>query len=284
VKDAGNNSRAVYDEHRHLPVDYLGVLKRSDQRDLMDVGLDQYRGHHRGRQYYTTEKKVYGRLCRVVVTYSERRKEHELRGFNYRIEEAKKALRGVWHQYGGQESAERTQGRLDQVLRDQKVLTSQAGRYVAYEIQGPYLSVRRKGFECREKKKQFGKRVLFTNRLDMRPEEMIDLDAQRKKVEDAFRELKDREQVSIWSIRHWTDTKIRMHAFCCVLGLLLLKLLLLEAERADMGMSSKAWLLAMAGIREAYLAYPDERGERVLEKNNPLADSLIELYRLDRHL
>lgn len=283
VIDGGNNSHRVYEEHEGLPVDYVGVLKRSDHRDLMDVGLEQYKGCYRGRVYYKTEKQVYGRSCRIVVTYTEQRKAHELRGFNHRIEVVKKELRKLWRQHWDQESREKTRGRMDQLLRDQKVLTSQARRYVEYEIERGRLSVKRKKFECREKRKQFGKRALFTNRKDMNPEEMIDLDAQRQKVENDIMVLKDRRQVSIWPIRHWTDTKIRMHAFCCVLALLLLKLLMLEAERADIGMSSKAWILALEGIREAYLVHPDETGSRVLVKNTPLTDRLVELYRLDRY-
>lgn len=282
VLDAGNNKKGVYEDEKQ-PVEYLGVLKRSEHGELMDVGLQRYEGRHGKRQYYETTKRVYGRECRVVVTYSAAREGHELRGFNHRIEGVKGELRKVWRQYWGEEEGARTRGRLDQVLREQQVQGAQARRYVEYEIEGNALRVRRRGFECREKRKQFGKRVLFTNRMGMRAEEMIELDGERRKVEDVFKELKDRSEVSMWPIRNWTDTKIRMHAFCCVLGLLLLKLLLLEAEQAGLSMSARVWLLAMGGIREAYLVYPDESGGRVLEKNSPLAEQLSELYGLDRY-
>ncbi len=39
----------------------------------------------------------------------------------------------------------------------------------------------------------------------------------------------------------------------------------------------------MEGIREAYLVHPDETESRVLVKNTPLTDRLVEFYGLDRY-
>jgi len=50
-------------------------------------------------------------------------------------------------------------------------------------------------------------------------------------IEDGFHHIKDRDLVAYHPGYHWTDSKIRVHAFVCVLALLLLKLLQYVAKQ-----------------------------------------------------
>ena len=60
---------------------------------------------------------------------------------------------------------------------------------------------------------------------------------------------------------HWTDHKIRVHAFYCVLALIVARLMLREADRARASHMSVSELLdTLAGIEETVLLYQGERG------------------------
>ena len=75
-------------------------------------------------------------------------------------------------------------------------------------------------------------------------------------VESAFRPLKDTDCIAIRPQYHWTDQKIRVHVFCCVLALTLCGLLRREASRQGIERSVPALLAELGGIREVDVLYP----------------------------
>ena len=56
--------------------------------------------------------------------------------------------------------------------------------------------------------------------------------------------MKDRTVVSFNPMFHWTDDKIRVHAFYCVLALALARLMRREAAKAGLDMSVRELLRA----------------------------------------
>ena len=65
----------------------------------------------------------------------------------------------------------------------------------------------------------FGKRILFTNRDDWPTVDVVAAYRSQSEVEGGFRQLKDPHVVSFSPMHHWTDSKIRVHVFYCVLAL-----------------------------------------------------------------
>jgi len=72
---------------------------------------------------------------------------------------------------------------------------------------------------------RFGKILVFTDRTDLTALEVAQAYTDRNEVEQLFGEMNDPMTVPFQPVRHWTDQKIVVHAFICILGLLLLKLL-----------------------------------------------------------
>jgi transposase len=70
---------------------------------------------------------------------------------------------------------------------------------------------------------RLGRTVLLTNRMDWSAEEIAAAYAGQQQVEQVFRGLKDGEWLGWSPMHHWTDSKIRVHAFYCMLGLSLLQ-------------------------------------------------------------
>ncbi|MFN0103332.1 MAG: hypothetical protein ACKV2U_14735 [Bryobacteraceae bacterium] len=61
---------------------------------------------------------------------------------------------------------------------------------------------------------------------------------------------------------HWTDSKIQVHAFYCVLALLLTSLLQRELARQGESLSINRILEELGGIRETLIVYPRRQGQR----------------------
>ncbi len=60
---------------------------------------------------------------------------------------------------------------------------------------------------------RFGKNIIITDHMDWSTDEIVRASLDRYLVEEAFRQSKDNELVSVLPIRHWTDGKIRCHLF-----------------------------------------------------------------------
>ena len=73
---------------------------------------------------------------------------------------------------------------------------------------------------------------------------------------------------------HWTDQKIRVHVFYCVLALMVARLMARETERAEIPMSVRELLSTLGGIEETVLLYQGERGRprarRMLTEMDPI--------------
>jgi enamine deaminase RidA (YjgF/YER057c/UK114 family) len=65
----------------------------------------------------------------------------------------------------------------------------------------------------------FGKRILFTNRDTWPAAEIVAAYRSQAEAESGFRQLKDPHVVSFSPMHHWTESKIRVHMFYCVLAL-----------------------------------------------------------------
>ena len=73
--------------------------------------------------------------------------------------------------------------------------------------------------------KHLGKTILFTDNEDWTSEEIVLGYRSQHHIEDAFRQMKHPHYLGWQPMYHWTDSKIRVHAFICVLALTLSSLL-----------------------------------------------------------
>jgi transposase len=103
---------------------------------------------------------------------------------------------------------------------------------------------------------RLGKTILFTDRDDWTDAEVVRGYRSQHHVEGAFRDLKSVKHLSLRPQRHWTDQKIRVHVFYCVLALLLCSLLRRELDRQGIRHSLPELLEELGQIREVCVVYP----------------------------
>ena len=100
--------------------------------------------------------------------------------------------------------------------------------------------------------------------------------------------MKDPHVVSFSPMHHWTDQKIRVHVFYCVLALTASHLMRREAEHAGLHLSVRDLLAELAGIQETVLLYHDgakgrPRAQRMLTDTNQIQQQLADLFAIHHY-
>jgi transposase len=108
---------------------------------------------------------------------------------------------------------------------------------------------------------RLGRTVLMTNRMDWTEEQVIEAYGGQQQVEKVFRGLKDGNWLGWGPMYHWTDSKIRIHAFYCMLGISLLNYLHAQALRVCPRITVEQMKAELEGIYEFALLYPPQ-GEK----------------------
>jgi len=108
---------------------------------------------------------------------------------------------------------------------------------------------------------RLGRTVLLTNRMDWTAEQVALGYSAQQNIEKVFRGLKDGDWLGWGPMYHWTDRKIRIHAFYCMLGISLLQYIHKQAQAAWDGISMEQLLEELRQIQQFVLLYPPQ-GEK----------------------
>jgi transposase len=129
--------------------------------------------------------------------------------------------------------------------------------------------------------------VLLTNRMDWTAEQVVAGYAGQQQVERVFRGLKDGDWLGWSPMYHWTDRKIRIHAFYCLLGISLLQYVHRQAKAAWADLSVEKLIEELQQIQQFVLLYPrqgekgPDRAAYVLSKRTLAQQALAKALKLD---
>jgi transposase len=108
---------------------------------------------------------------------------------------------------------------------------------------------------------RLGRTVLVTPRLDWTAEEVVAAYSGQQRIETVFRGFKDGDWLGWGPMYHWTDSKILVHAFYCMVGISLLQYIDKQAQTAWPGLSMEQMLDQLRQIEQFVLLYPPQ-GEK----------------------
>ncbi len=135
---------------------------------------------------------------------------------------------------------------------------------------------------------RLGRTVLLTNRMNWSAEQVAIGYSGQQVIERVFRGLKDGDWLGWGPMYQWTDRKIRIHAFYCMLGISLLQHLHKQAQSAWNGISTEQLLEELRQIQQFVLLYPPQ-GEKgpnriatVLSKQTLTQQALAKTLGLDQ--
>jgi transposase len=109
--------------------------------------------------------------------------------------------------------------------------------------------------------RRLGRTTLLTNRMNWTAEQVVTGYSGQQQIERVFRGLKEGDWLGWGPMHHWTDSKIRIHAFYCMLGISLLQYLHKKAQAAWAGLSMEQLLEELRQIQQFALLYPPQ-GEK----------------------
>src|ERR1035437_4118343 len=305
VFDAGQNSAANFAHLTGAGLHYVGSLPPSSFPDLLavparrsgpappprrrpPVAPDTYPG----LSAYDPRAMVFGVDRRVVLTHSANLHAKQAAGPRQTPAKATRGLgelaatlaRGTTRRLPDAVQAEVTRIThprwVARVLTTQLTGTTPATMRLTWQID----DAARKALES----EIFGKRLLVTDHDHWAVPEVVAGYRSQNDVESGFRQLKDPHVVGFSPMFHWTESKIRVHVFYCVLALAVAHLMRRQAHQGGLDLSVRQLLTNLAGIQETVLLYPTgnkgrPRAQRILTDTDPTQKRLYDIFGLDTY-
>jgi transposase len=302
VFDKGNNSAENLEWVGNSPFHFVGSLVPTQHKDLLSISRKAM-----GRldptqlpavRSYRTRKVVFGIERTILCTFNQELFDSQTQTLSREIAKRKRRLQKLRTRLenrrndspGKAPTVEGVQKKVKEILR---------GRHMADLFAAPVRKNRaglpRLSFRFRDKAYQhlrstlLGKTLLFTDRTDWTDEQIVLAYRAQHHVEADFRRLKDPHYLTFRPAFHWTDQKLRVHAFYCVLALLLLNLLRRKLAQAGIPLSIAKMMDSLTDIHEVTLLYPGASGSQkpfartVLADMDPTQRKIVETLGLERY-
>ncbi|MEX0708937.1 MAG: IS1634 family transposase [Woeseia sp.] len=303
VFDKGNNSEANLGAVDESLLHFVGSLVPTQHAELLEVGRETFTSladaGYPDVSAYRTTKVVFGQPRTVLVTYNE----------NLFVAQMKTLLREIatrTRKLG--ELRDRLERRRSGEIRGGHAPTLQGTRNAVHAIlKGRHMKdlfevkLTLEGklpvleYELRHRawndlqRTLLGKTILFTDNHDWTDSEIVHAYRAQHHIEDAFRDMKDPDHIAMRPQFHWTDQKVQVHVFTCVLALMLLSLQRRELAAKGFALSNRRMLELLGSIREIVTVFPPAEGESepqlrtTLSAMSPEQRSLFDALELGRY-
>jgi transposase len=129
---------------------------------------------------------------------------------------------------------------------------------------GLSMSFKKDAYKLKQKQAMFGKNIIITDNTDWTTAEIVQASLDRWQVEDQFRLSNDEDLVSARPVRHWTDSKIRLHLFTCVVAMTYLRILENRLVRKGIQRTAND---VMADMRRLHSVLSLKKGARKPERH-----------------
>jgi transposase len=293
VYDKGNVSKLNQGLVDQTQLHYVASLTAASQRALIHeanpllqaVKLDE----HDSVMAYRTRRTVWGAQRTLVVVVSETLHAGQLRGILQHVTSAQTWLQEL------ADMLARGKNKRDRATLERDIKTRLMGRQHLSEVLKFSLAGSGRKLKLTYEFDQdalaalardwLGRLVLVTDRDDWSTAQIIQAYRGQAHVEAVFAHMKDPTHVMLRPQYHWTDQKLHVHVFTCVLSYLLARLLHLRAQQAvGYTRSMERLIETLTQVRRVNVARSTQkRGVRVtsqLEDVDPEVAELIEVLQI----
>ena len=304
VFDGGNTSRANLEALQASPYHFVTSLTVTQHEDLLAVPASKFHSFAdprlAGVTAYRSDQVIWGERRTVVVTNSRRLLEGQLAGINHALRKKRAALRALRSKLARSQlpgakgkgySTASLQKHFDAITSGQyvaqilKVQISESDGALSFRFRTDWAAYQRL------QRRRLGKRILCTDNESWSDQDIILASRAQHHVERAFKQMKNPHWVSFSPAFHWTDQKLRVHVFYCVLALLLSSLLQRKVAHGGHLLTIEQLLAELSGVTEVVNLYaapePATRGryraQYVLSERSSLQDKLCRLLDVYQH-
>jgi len=277
IFDKGNNSEDNLQAIEESPYHFIGSLVPTQHPDLLAIPARDFRHLDEeglsGVRVYRCQREVFKAQRTVLVTYNENLFIAQSKTLIREIAKRQKLFRQLQHQLRRHQEGKVRKGSpptMEGVSKKVKQWLKARHMKELFQVQIsqseglPKLTYR---FDNRAweqlQKTLLGKTILFTDNDRWSDVEIIRGYRSQHHVETAFRRMKDCHHIALRPQYHWTDQKVEVHVFCCVLALMLCSLLRRELHRKGIDRSIPDLLDELGSIREVGILYPPQEGKEV---------------------
>ncbi len=270
VFDKGNNSEDNLDVVAQGPFHFVGSLVPTHHHDLLSIPRTQMRRLDATRfpdvRSYRTEKVVFGVKRTVLCTFNHKLFDAQRKTLLREIGKRKRKLLQLQNSLrryartprGKRPTVETVTKRVDAILNTRHVKDLFRVRVRSSRRGLPFLTFQFLPESwSRLQRTLLGKTILFTDRDAWTDEQIVHAYRSQHHVETAFRRMKDPHFLTFRPTFHWTDQKLRVHAFYCVLALTILSLLRRKLAQKGLSMSMREMMAKLSDIREVAILYPE---------------------------
>jgi transposase len=297
VFDGGNTSTGNMKEVGESDYHFITSLTLTHHKDLLDIPLSRFDSFSelrlQGTSAHRTKKEVWGKERTIVITRSDNLLAGQLAGINTSLGKKRAELRGLRTKLRrSQLPGARGKGYTEESL--QKRLKSIVSGQFTAEILKSEIRQSEGFLDFRFWtdsvvynqliRTRLGKRILCSDNESWSTEQIILGSRAQSCVEDAFKEMKNPHWTSFSPAFHWTDQKLRVHCFYCLLSLTLSSLLARQSAQANINLSTHALYEQLTDVTEVLNFYSMDSGagrpriDYVLSERSSLQDKLCRLF------
>ena len=305
VFDRGNNSEDNLEliESEGLQFHYVGGLKKNQVPELFAVSKSDYvplpcpddaDEKYKELTAYHMDAEVFGRKVKTVIVYNPELEKGQLQGIHINIDKTRSELLDLQGRLLKRAKGEITKGRKPTAESVQKAVRKilDSREYMAdifeYEIleKDKHILIT---FSDSEQKlrtiteEQLGKTALFTDRSEMSDYQVVAAYRSAWHVESSFKQMKDTDFLTVRPIFHWTDQRIAVHIFLCVLAYRLCALLRKELHQKGIDCSINQCLKSMNAVNRVTTFYGPIAKPKKIEAfiaGDELASRIEKVYEL----
>lgn len=257
VYDKGNVSRANQKLVDESKFHYVAALPAANQRELVakaNAGLQPLvLPSGEAIMAYRTRQSLWGVNRTAVVLVSERLREGQMRGALQHVASAKRWLARL-AQTLRRGKQKRDRARIERDIETRLHGRQHLSKLLRFRLEGTGRKLRltyrfeQRAFD-RLARDTFGRLLLITDQENWSTAEIITAYRGQSDIEAVFAHLKDPVHIALRPQFHWTDQKLHVHVFTCLLGYLLSRILYLRARATGFDGSMERLLDTLEKVR-----------------------------------
>jgi len=228
IFDRGNNSKKNMAIMKKLHLHYVGALTPYHHRKLINDTVDNFQEldvSGKTMQVYRDKRVIWQDDRTVIVFVSDKLKAGQIRGIHQSLWKKEKQLRELQEKLSRPKAKKRDKKQLEEKIANLvkgQFLKDVIGWSLKEISEGKYrLEFWINKEKLSEIEDKLGFRILMTDQHDWSTSDVIKAYHGQSMIEHAFKNLKNPYHLAVKPQFHWTDQKITVHFFICVLGYLL---------------------------------------------------------------
>jgi transposase len=237
VFDRGNNSKQNMILVKESGLHYVGALTPYQHKALVEEILIYFDTANKAvsqQIIYRNKCNIWGEERTVIAYVSEKLRAGQIRGVYAALEKKEQALKKLQNSLLNHKAKKYKKSELETKITD--ILKGQhIKQLLAWSLEETAEGYYQLQFtidqnKLQEIEEQAGLRIIMTDHHDWDSERIIKTYQGQAEIENAFKNLKNPYHLTLKPQFHWTDQKIIVHYFICMLGYLLSTLVMREVK------------------------------------------------------